>query len=209
MRSKLRLFGIFVLCAALQLPWAMASQGGEVMRTQVSIEFAYSKDAYTLVATASPGGVITPAGTQTVPAGEDFTFSFTPAAGYHFAGLRIDGVVFPVSANTGAFRFERVLEDHTIYVEFAADPVKATATPALTVTAAPNATSTPARVVVTRVTARPTASPTARADGASRRAGVTVTAVPAQGALEADTVSSWADMPIIDIMPRNLGVSPD
>lgn len=222
MRSKRLLIGMLVLCAAFQIPLAATSQGSETMSTQVSIEFAYSKEAYTITATASAGGIITPAGTQAVAAGADFTFSFTPASGYHFAGLRIDGATFTARADTNAFRFERVLDDHTIHVEFAADveEAKATPTPTPSPTPSPTPTGSPARTATAAPTATgalTTAAPTTRisSGGGSSRSTGQATPVPSPSQTPSAspgaraTQAPWADLPIIETMPRNLGISPD
>ncbi len=70
----------------------------------------------TITATADEHGKIDPAGTITVPKGDNKTFTITPDSGYHIKDVLVDGKsVGAVSTHT----FENVVDNHTIHATFA------------------------------------------------------------------------------------------
>ena len=73
---------------------------------------------FTIVATASPGGVITPNGIVTVPRGGDKTFVFTPQPGYQLARVVIDGDNNQSAVDNGFYPFSDVMSNHTIAAQF-------------------------------------------------------------------------------------------
>jgi uncharacterized protein YjdB len=75
---------------------------------------------FTLTASAGSNGVISPTGVTTVNSGANQTFTITPNAGYHVAGVLVDGA--SVGAVT-SYTFTNVLANHTISASFAITPV--------------------------------------------------------------------------------------
>ncbi|MCL2168268.1 MAG: T9SS type A sorting domain-containing protein, partial [Lentimicrobiaceae bacterium] len=73
---------------------------------------------YTITATAGENGTINPAGTITVPAGENSTFTFTADSNYKIDQVLIDGANNPAAVTAGSYTFENIMEDHTIHVTF-------------------------------------------------------------------------------------------
>lgn len=93
---------------------------------------------YTITATATEGGNITPAGEVIVNCGASQFFSITPAEGYEIESVEVDG------ADQGAissYLFDSVTADATIHVTFSAI---ADTTFTITATAGANGTITPA-----------------------------------------------------------------
>ena len=78
-----------------------------------------SDDEYTIRATASDGGYVSPSGTTYVDEGDDLTITFAPYSGYVIDGVYIDGVLD--NSHDGSYTFRDVDEDHTIYVRYIAD----------------------------------------------------------------------------------------
>ena len=70
---------------------------------------------YTITASASQGGIITPSGSVTVAKGANQSFTVTPNAGYQVSHVAIDGV--PQEA-TSSYTFSNVTKDHTIAAVF-------------------------------------------------------------------------------------------
>ena len=70
---------------------------------------------YTIRASASQGGIITPSGSVTVAQGANQSFTVTPNAGYQVSHVAIDGV--PQEA-TSSYTFSNVTKDHTIAAVF-------------------------------------------------------------------------------------------
>jgi hypothetical protein len=75
---------------------------------------------YTITATAGANGSISPNGAVSVTEGADQTFTFTPAAGYQIAQVKVDGNVVNVSENS--YTFTNVQSAHSIEVSFEAIP---------------------------------------------------------------------------------------
>ena len=71
---------------------------------------------YTIVATASPGGTITPFGNITVNEGESQTFTFTPNDGYQIEAVLVDDQ--PQIPVPESYMFENIQANHTIHVDF-------------------------------------------------------------------------------------------
>lgn len=78
-----------------------------------------SDDEYTIRATASDGGYVSPSGTTYVDEGDDLTITFAPYSGYVIDGVYIDGVLD--NNHDGSYTFRDVDEDHTLYVRYIAD----------------------------------------------------------------------------------------
>ncbi|MEN8229528.1 MAG: T9SS type A sorting domain-containing protein, partial [Bacteroidota bacterium] len=100
-----------------------------------TISATFAINTYTLTPTAGANGTITPATTQTVNHGVDFSFTITPDAGYHIVNVLVDG------SSVGAvpsISFFSISSDHTISATFAIN------TYTLTPTAGANGTITPA-----------------------------------------------------------------
>jgi hypothetical protein len=80
---------------------------------------AYFKvQTFTLTASATSGGSISPAGTTTVNYGADQTYTITPTVGYHTVDVQVDGV------SQGAvtiYPFTNVTANHIIAATFAAN----------------------------------------------------------------------------------------
>ena len=77
---------------------------------------AHWVEVATITATADEHGTIDPAGTVTVPKGENQTFKITPNEGYHINDVLVDGK--SVGAVT-EYKFENVTEAHKIHATFA------------------------------------------------------------------------------------------
>ena len=76
--------------------------------------------SFTVTATAGAGGSISPSGAQTVISGNNVSFAITPAAGFHVAGVLVDGSSVGALLN---YTFTGVMANHTIAATFAADVV--------------------------------------------------------------------------------------
>ncbi len=79
------------------------------------IDAYFSIDAYTITASAGPGGSITPSGPVAVTPGGSQAFMVTPDPGFYHDTLFVDGV--PVDSVTG-YTFDGVLADHAIFATF-------------------------------------------------------------------------------------------
>ena len=85
-------------------------------------------------ASAASGGGIAPSGLQTVSAGSNVTFSFTPDSGRHVADVLVDGSSVGAVAS---YTFTNVTANHTISATFAAN------TYTITTSAGPNGAISP------------------------------------------------------------------
>ncbi len=72
---------------------------------------------YTITATANEGGTITPAGATRVIIRQSQEYTIKADEGYEIAGVKVDGNSVETD---GTYKFEKVLEDHTIDVTFRA-----------------------------------------------------------------------------------------
>ena len=80
-----------------------------------SITATFEKKTYSITASASTGGSISPSGTISVQHGSSKTFTFTPAWGYKITSVTVDG------SNQGAinsYTFTNVTGSHSISVSF-------------------------------------------------------------------------------------------
>ena len=121
---------------------AYNQQGSESgFSNEVTYRAASTVTTHTLTATATAGGSISPAGTNTVAEGSDQTYSITPADGYHIASIQVDGASVALenaytvnqtdgSASTGTaiYTFSNITADHTIAAVFDKDAVNHTIT---------------------------------------------------------------------------------
>ena len=72
----------------------------------------------TIVASASAGGAISPAGTTVLTSGSNITYTITPLPGYHVTDVLVDGVS---AGAVNSYTFTAVMAPHTIKAIFAAD----------------------------------------------------------------------------------------
>lgn len=89
----------------------------------ISVVFAVNK--YTIAASASANGVITPSGNVLVVHGDSLALTVTPNAHYHVDSIAVDGA--KVDSTTG-YTFRNVTANHTIFVAFTIDQNTITAT---------------------------------------------------------------------------------
>ena len=73
---------------------------------------------FTITATSSGPGTISPEGAITVEAGNDITITFTPEENFMVAGIIIDGTIIPQSENLTSYTFTNVQRSHNIEVMF-------------------------------------------------------------------------------------------
>lgn len=83
-----------------------------------TIAVVFSSTAHSITATAGTNGSISPSGTVSVADGSSQTFTISPNAHYHVAGLTVDGS--PVTASN-SYTFQNVTSDHSIAATFAID----------------------------------------------------------------------------------------
>lgn len=81
--------------------------------------------SYTVQASASIGGTVSPSGTASVAPGDTQAYTFTPNEGYHISSVVVDGVNY--GAVTG-YTFSNVFNDHFLTVTFELDVVVAPTT---------------------------------------------------------------------------------
>jgi len=88
------------------------------------IEAAFEPITFTLTASASPGGVVSPSGTLIVNYGDSKTFSINPDIGYHIADVKVDG------KSVGAlltYTLANITDNHVIEAIFAINTYNITA----------------------------------------------------------------------------------
>lgn len=73
---------------------------------------------YTIRAIAGANGRISPQGNVIVISGQNWTFTITPASGYHISDVTVDGIS---QGAISTYTFENVTADHTIEATFAKD----------------------------------------------------------------------------------------
>lgn len=87
-----------------------------------TIHVNFEKEEYSIVATAGEGGIISPSGTQYVPAQESITFTFVAGAKYNISEILIDEVKLGATefenAVKNGYTFSNVTTNHTIEVLF-------------------------------------------------------------------------------------------
>ncbi|MEM3473546.1 MAG: stalk domain-containing protein [archaeon] len=79
------------------------------------ITVVYEKKIYTITASASPGGSISPSGTVAVNYGDSKTFTITPNSGYKISNVKVDGVSVGV---VSSYTFSNITSDHKIEATF-------------------------------------------------------------------------------------------
>ena len=80
----------------------------------ISVEFELN--TYTIYATKTGSGTMTPSGNTTLNYNSGITYSFTPASGYHIKDVKVDEM--SVGAVT-SYSFSHVASNHILEVEFA------------------------------------------------------------------------------------------
>ncbi len=106
--------------------WAIGSHDGEqknANETYTFIEdstiYAIWEDipvvTYTITATTSTGGSITPSGIVTVNQGESHTFTITPNRNYSIVDVKVDNLS---QGKITSYTFSNVNDDHIIYANF-------------------------------------------------------------------------------------------
>ncbi|MCL2435971.1 MAG: T9SS type A sorting domain-containing protein [Lentimicrobiaceae bacterium] len=78
----------------------------------------FARDSYTIAATATQGGSITPSGIVTVPSGTNRRFDFGPQQGFELFRVMIDGLNDEEALANGYYTFMNVLDDHSIATHF-------------------------------------------------------------------------------------------
>ncbi len=73
---------------------------------------------YTITATATSGGTISPLGTTTVNAGTTQVYQITAYSGYHIVDVQVDGVSYGA---IGTYTFTNIVASHTIAASFASN----------------------------------------------------------------------------------------
>ena len=88
------------------------------MNTNKNVTANFTIKTFTISASTSTGGNISPAGVTNITYGNSQLYTFTPASGYRVASVVVDGTpVTPVPAN---YTFSNVTAAHTIAVSFSA-----------------------------------------------------------------------------------------
>jgi len=95
----------------------------------------FADQTFTVTASATANGTVSPAGAVTANYGSASSFAITPDAGFQIANLVVDGVTLPAASS---YSFTSITGNHTISASFA--PVAALT---ITATAAPNGTISP------------------------------------------------------------------
>jgi SpoU rRNA methylase family enzyme len=106
-----------------------------------TIAATFAATQYTINASASVGGTITPDGATLVAHNGSQTYTISANAGYHVAGVYVDG------ASVGAvnsYNFTNVTADHQIYAAFEANEFTVTVNQPLHGTITPGTTTVPA-----------------------------------------------------------------
>jgi len=80
-----------------------------------TIEAAFKKKTYTIVATAGSGGSISPSGNVVVEHGSSKSFTITPDSGYEIDDVLVDGSSV---GKVSSYTFDNVTSDHTIEATF-------------------------------------------------------------------------------------------
>ncbi len=83
-----------------------------------SIRTVFRVRQYTLLASVSGNGTISPSGIVTVGHGATQTFAFAPAGGYRLDSLLVDGIRVD---STTSYTFANITANHSINVRFSAD----------------------------------------------------------------------------------------
>lgn len=89
-----------------------------------TIEAVFEIDTFTVTAVSGGNGTITPSGIESAAYGSSLNYAITPDANYHIANVMVDG------ASVGAvdtYRFESIINSHTIEAVFEIDGLSITA----------------------------------------------------------------------------------
>lgn len=89
----------------------------------------FAANKWTVEASKTGNGTISPSGAQDVVEGEDVTFTITPDANNSISDVVVDGQSVGIKTS---YTFEDVTEGHTIQAKFIADVVNYTITPSVT-----------------------------------------------------------------------------
>jgi hypothetical protein len=95
---------------------AVAEYTFENVASDHTIYVEFALNVYTITASASANGNITPVGAVMVNHGADQTFIITPDEGYHVSDVVVDGISAGVVSE---YTFENVVSNQTIHAEFA------------------------------------------------------------------------------------------
>ena len=90
-----------------------------------TIAASFAARLFSITASAGNGGVISPAGVTNMAYNGSQTYTMTANAGYHISNVYVDGL--SVGA-VSTYSFSNVTENHTIFVEFAANEYTITVT---------------------------------------------------------------------------------
>ena len=85
------------------------------VRAAHTIQAVFYKSSYSITASASTGGTISPSGTRNVTYNGSQSYAITPNSGYQVSQVLVDGT------DVGAvrtYRFSNITDDHTIQAEF-------------------------------------------------------------------------------------------
>ena len=83
-----------------------------------TLHVIFASDTYTIAATASQGGSISPSGVVNVPANTDRRFDFVAEQGFELIRVMVDGFNQAGAVTNGFYVFENVMENHTIAAIF-------------------------------------------------------------------------------------------
>jgi len=86
--------------------------------TNHDIYVIFDLDKFTIVATATIGGVISPAGAVSVPYGSDKSFTFGAEVGFELVHVLIDNIENLEALAAGEYTFTEIDGDHTIFAQF-------------------------------------------------------------------------------------------
>ncbi len=118
------------------------AQGGAITSyTFTNVSANHTINAYfkvmtfTLTASATSGGSVSPTGTRIVNYGVNQTYTITPTVGYYTVDVQVDGVS---QGAVATYTFTNVTANHTIAATFAANPSYT-----ITASAGPNGTISP------------------------------------------------------------------
>jgi hypothetical protein len=104
------------------IPNAPAAANGSYTFVNVvaphTIDVITAPKKYTIAATASAGGFITPSGVVTLNHGDGKIFILTPQNGYEIEKVLVDNVVVAEAAVNGSYAFINVQANHTIHVDY-------------------------------------------------------------------------------------------
>ena len=99
--------------------------------------------SFSIQASATAGGTISPSGNITVEPNGSKTFTFAPYSGYKIQDVKIDNVSNPTVASLGTYTFNNVNENHSIQAIFTVGnpPITITATTSAGGTISPSGTA--------------------------------------------------------------------